>query len=101
MINKYFDKEVNEIQGYTANVRQTWLNNNEGKEGLQGYKQLNEYGVEPKEKMAINPCPSCGGKQVDTATITQGCRNNGDAYGTSFEWCKNCGLCNQWQFEER
>jgi len=35
-------------------------------------------------------CPVCSGKQIEVERIPEGCRMNGDAYGTTVFECKGC-----------
>ncbi len=37
-------------------------------------------------------CPRCDGTSCSSASITAGCRHNGDGYGSDIVFCSTCGL---------
>jgi hypothetical protein len=94
MINDNYNDQVNEQLSKAAQIRKEWAaKSEENKKLAETHKQQHDCGYYPKEMAKCNPCDTCGATQSEEKSVTSGCRNNGDAYGSLIVWCTNCGQC--------
>ena len=60
--------------------------------------------VAAMKRVNISPkCDRCGDEtsgHTKRDEVTEGCRMNGDGYGSTYETCQTCGMCAWSQYDE-
>jgi RNase P subunit RPR2 len=51
-------------------------------------------------QLKMKTCPACGAQQIVSEKFTEGCRFNGDAYGTTVFTCSDCSWKTSFQFDD-